>query len=99
MNKQLQINACLRNVRSIMDTVRPDKPLRIEYWKISEDPAVGVSIHNFTDWERKYFGIGNGGEYFFIWEDEEYLLYVVDVTGDSVLTALSELMNLIGRKF
>ena len=98
--KQLTIDSCLRNIRNIMNLARPDMPLRIEYWKISENPALGSSIHNFTEWEQRYFHIMTGEEYFFIWDEEEdRLLYVVNVTGDSVLTALSELMNLIGKKF
>ena len=98
--KQLTIDACLRNIRNIMNIARPDMPLRIEYWRISEDPAVGSSIHNFTELEQQYYHIFDGEEYFFIWdEQEDHLLYVINVSGDSVLTALSELMNLIGRKF
>lgn len=98
--KQLTIDACLRNIRNIINIARPDMPLRIEYWRISADPVIGNSIANFTEWEQQYFHIMTGEEYFFIWnEHEDHLLYVINVTGDSVLTALSELMNLIGRKF
>ena len=41
-----------------------------------------------------------GSEYIYIREvDTGALLYAVEVTGDSVITALSELMDLLSRKF
>ena len=39
------------------------------------------------------------GEYIFIFDNEGNKLYSIDVTADSVLTALSELMNLLARKY
>ena len=100
MSKCDQIKACLRNIDRIMETVCPDKQLRIEYWRIDNDDGFGVSIDNFTEWEQKYFHILTGEEYIIIWDEEEsHLLYVINITGDSILTALSELMNLMSRKF
>lgn len=56
------------------------------------------SVKSYTEYGRKRFGILSGGEYFFISRGSE-LLYVVDVTADSDLTAAHELMDLIARKF
>ena len=63
-------------------------------------------IAEFSAWDRKRFNLLAGDEYFFVWEtsrpdvpDPNGLLYVVDVTADSLLTAASELMNLASRKF
>jgi hypothetical protein len=63
-------------------------------------------IEEFSTWDRKRFGLVSGEEYFFVWEnsrpdvaDPYGLLYVVCVTADSLLTAASELMNLVSRKF
>lgn len=63
-------------------------------------------IDEFSAWDRKRFSLMSGEECFFVWEnsrpdvaDPYGLLYVVNVTGDSVLTAASELMNLVARKF
>lgn len=64
------------------------------------------SISEFNSWDRKRFGMMDGEECFFVWEtsrpnvpDPSGLLYVVNVTGDSLLTAASELINLASRKF
>lgn len=63
-------------------------------------------IEEFSAWDRKRFNLLAGDEYFFVWEtslpdaaDPYGLLYVVNVTADSLLTAASELMNLASRKF
>ena len=92
--KQSRIEACLQHIRGIMEICRPDKPLRIEYMKISED-----NINSFTEWERRYHHILTGDEYFIIREEDGQLLYARNVSGDSILTALWELMDLIAKKF
>lgn len=63
-------------------------------------------IAKFNDWDRKRFCLIPGEECFFVWEAQQpgspstdHLLYVVAVTGDSLLTAAGELMNLVSRKF
>ncbi len=64
------------------------------------------SIAEFNSWDRQRFSLIPGEECFFVWEksrpnvpDHNRLLYVVCVTGDSILTAASEIMNLVCRKF
>ena len=64
------------------------------------------TIAYFSVWDCKRFTLMEGEEYFFVWETSRpdipnlsELLYVVNVTGDSLLTAASELMNLASRKF
>lgn len=64
------------------------------------------SITEFSDWNRNRFHLHAGEEFFFVWEtsrpdvaDIYGLLYAVNVTADSLLTAASELMNLVARKF
>ena len=64
------------------------------------------SIADFTEWERERNELFIGHEYFLIWEvpdpyaiDPFHLLYAVNVSADSVLTAVAELMNLVSRKF
>ena len=53
-----------------------------------------------TEWERKRFHLRPGGEWILIWDNvTEDLLYAIDVSADSVLTALAELMDLLSRKF
>jgi len=54
----------------------------------------------YTAWDRVRFGLMPREEYFEIWKtNENYLLYVVPVSGDSYLTAIWEAMELISRKF
>lgn len=52
----------------------------------------------FTPFQMRYFQLMECEEYFFI-RDPEDLLYAVNVTGDSLLTAAWELMDLVSRKF
>lgn len=52
----------------------------------------------FDAWQAKYFGLEPGGEYFFITR-QHHLLYAVNVSSDSILTAASELMDKIAKKF
>ena len=63
-------------------------------------------LEEFSAWDRKRFNLLAGEECFFVWETSRHdvpdpygLLYVVNVTADSLLTAASELMNLAARKF
>ena len=59
-------------------------------------------LEEFSDWSRQYHGIRTGEECFFVWEPIENghsLLYTVNVTGDSLLTAAEELMDLVSKKF
>lgn len=57
----------------------------------------------FTDFQRRYHGLLPGEEVFIIWDEVDInapdLLYVVNVTGDSILTAGCELMTLVAKKF
>lgn len=70
----------------------------IEYIRPTEE-----DIANCSDWTREYHGILPGVEYFMVYETKaaapDCPLYVVNVTADSYLTAASELMDLISRKF
>lgn len=78
--------------------LKPDRvvDIRIEY--VCEDEA-GI-MSRTTPWERSYHHVRPGAEYFMIWETEHNdLLYVVEVTADSVLTAAWELLSLMSRKF
>lgn len=64
------------------------------------------SIADFTEWECERNELFIGHEYFLIWEVPDpfaiepfHLLYAANVSADSVLTAVAELMNLVCRKF
>ncbi|MBQ6960901.1 MAG: hypothetical protein IJP78_08000 [Clostridia bacterium] len=73
---------------------------------ITYDRPTDESISSFSEWERKRFSLRTGEEYFFVWEtpcpadvDPRALLYVVNVTADSLLTAAHMLMSLVAIKF
>ena len=77
------------------------KDICVTFGRLTEE-----TIADFSAWDRKRFTLIEGEECFFVWEtsrpdvpDPNGLLYVVNVTGDSLLTAASELMNLASRKF
>ena len=89
------------NAMKLLKMARPEKNLGISYIKVSGD-----NIESFSEWQRERNAIRTGDEYFLVWDyspdwetDEPDLLYAVCVTGDSLLTAAAELMNLLSRKF
>ena len=57
------------------------------------------TLSRFSDFDREYFRLLPGEEYFYVMRRNGDLLYVVNVTCDSPLTAFSELTQLIARKF
>lgn len=56
------------------------------------------TLEDFSVFQREKFGLTRGDEYFFISRGQA-LLYVVNVTADSILTAAHELLGLIAKKF
>ena len=69
------------------------EPISITYEELTDE-----SVKAYSDWNRQRFGLCSGEEAFFIFRRSS-LLYVVNVSADSYLTAARELMDLIGRKF
>lgn len=67
--------------------------ITVRYTKIGDG-----NIYRYNDFQRRYHGILTGNEYFMI-EEPGALLYAVNVTGDSLMTAAAELMALVGKKF
>ena len=96
MSKQTEINYGLEAIRAILQMLKPEKRWIISYAKITSE-----NITNFSDWNIQYHGIRTGDEYFFIWEDspERPLLYVVNVSAESTLYSLANLMKLLADKF
>ncbi len=95
----------MNRVASQMDTIVKEngrrKDIAITYCEMDAE-----SIADFTDWQCQKNKLFIGNEYFLIWEvpgpyaiEPFHLLYAVNVSADSVLTAVAELMNLVCRKF
>ena len=97
MEKKHAINWALSRISDILINENEQKGLN---WNLVYRKETEETITKLTDWERRYHHIMPGGEYIYVREvDTGALLYAVEVTGDSVITALSELMDLISRKF
>ena len=92
--KLAQIKACVPHMQAILDIGGHGKR---EIWYAEVDEDV---LALFTDFEKQYHRIHDGDEMFFIFDrPDDILLYTVNVTGDSVLTAFEELMKVIAAKF
>ena len=88
--KTAQILNCTKKIEEILDCIRPG-----HNWEIAYDIPEHVCV---SDWDKEYLGLIDGEEYFFIFIGEE-LMYAVNVTGDSVLTAIQELVTKLAAKF
>lgn len=89
------------NALRLLKMTRPERDLGIAYVKPDDE-----IIEQFTEWQRQRNDIRTGDEYFLVWDyapdwetDDPDLLYAVNVTADSLLTAAAELTALLGRKF
>ena len=92
---EAMINECLKKVREIMQIANRGWVGITYVHHVNEE-----TFKQFSLFQIQYHHIHTGESMFFIWDnDNNDLLYTVNVTGDSVLTAIQELMDLIGRKF
>lgn len=90
-----RMDELLGHVNEILNRIHPGRGLGIVYVKMDD-----AKLSWFTEWNRKYFALHTGEEYFMVYEDDgKTLLYVVNITADSDMTALDELFRLLGRKF
>ena len=89
-DKEIKILSCTRKVEEILDIIRPGND-----WEIAYDIPEHVPM---SDWTKSYLGLIDGEDYFFIYV-EGRLLYAVNVTGDSELTAIQELITKLSAKF
>lgn len=70
------------------------EPITITFEQMTDEAMEDLSI-----WVREKFQLIIRGDEYFLISKGTALLYVVNVTADSMLTAARELMDLIGRKF
>ena len=92
MSKETEILKGIVLIQQYLEFLKPEKKWDIVY-AIPKDCE-----KKFGEWSTKYHGLINGEEYIFIFE-KKTLLYAINVTGDSTLTAISELMDLLAKKF
>lgn len=102
MDKREKMWAALLPVKELLRIFNAEKSQK---WEIAYLKVDLGNIDNFTEWQKQYHGIREGDEYFFVWERPDMttgaptLLYVLNVSCESVPYAISELMQLIGDKF
>ena len=94
MNKEIEINYGIEQIQNILHMIRPNKKWEILYAKMTDD-----LLENFSDWHKQYHGIRKNEEYFLIYDEDGFLLYALNVTTQSTLYALSNLMMLLTDKF
>ena len=93
---EAEINPVMAQVARIINAKR-EHHVKIEYFVETEE-----SIQSYPEFHRRYHHMRPSRECIYIWEirdDLDYLLYVVNIEGDSILTAIYEAMNLIAEKF
>ena len=98
MERNEKMNAIAADLtRMILDYGRRND-ITVTYAKPTDE-----DMAKFSDFAIRYHQLHNGEEYFLIWEnmpnENPGLLYVVNVTCDSYLTAMQEAIDLIARKF
>lgn len=86
------IDKGIEKIQEFLQEYRPEKHWDIIVAQVDDPKDL------FDDWTIAYHGILSEEEYIFIIEDN-HLLYALNVTADSVLCALSELMQLLVNKF
>ena len=99
MERNVNLASIAAKINDLVDVYGRRNDIIIKYQKLTKE-----SIAEFSDWDRKRFGLISGEECFFVYEvnpdsEKDSLLYVVFVTGDSLLTAAKELMELVANKF
>ena len=86
MERNHLLNWALSCISDILIKINESKGFN---WELFYRRETDESIKSMTGWEYIYIRHLITGD----------LLYAVNVTGDSVLTALSEFMDLLSRKF
>lgn len=89
-SKTTQIDFCIEKIKEILDYLRPENKWNIGYAKPEE-----III---PSWKYEYLQLIDGEDYFFIFIEDE-IMYAINVTGDSVLTAIHELVGKLADKF
>lgn len=92
MSKEIDNRHGAKMAEDFLKYLRPSIDVKIVY-DIPTD-----CVHQYGEWETKYLNLIDNEEYFFVYY-EGNLLYAVNVTADSTLTAVYELFDLLAKKF
>lgn len=99
LSRKERMDEMLVHVNQMLRRIHPDRGLVVSYIKMADE-----DLKSFSDWDRKRFRLHTELEYFIVveWEPaatKACVLYVVDVSADSELTAMDELFHLLSYKF
>lgn len=96
LSRAERMNELCTHVNEILHRIHPDRELWVDYVKPDEE-----TIKNFSDWTQRRLNILVGLEYLIVSEGArmESVLYAVDISADSELTAMDELFHLMSYKF
>ena len=99
LSRQERMNEMLEHVNAMLRRIRPDRCLAVNYLNADEE-----NIKAFSEWDRTRLCILPHNEYFVVmeWENastKAYILYAVNISMDSELTAMEELFHLLSYKF
>lgn len=96
LTRDERMDELLEHVNSILHRIHPKRELWVDYIKLDDE-----NIKRFSDWTRKRLGLLPCGERLIISEGThmENVLYAVDISADSELTAMDELFHLLSYKF
>jgi len=90
--REVEMKTALSKVQEMVDEL--GKPITLLYRKETEE-----SIEEFSEHKRRYHYLAVGEEYIYVYAKDGLLHYAVNVTADSILTAMYELFELLHRKF
>ena len=94
MSKKAEISYGIMQIESILHMIHPEKKWRILWTKIDDE-----AWNCLSDWQKQYHGIIKNQEYFLIFDEFGALLYALNVSAESTLFSLSNLMKLLADKF
>lgn len=95
MMREREINEWLKDIEERLNRLSyREEPVMLRY--VYENAE---SVKRFSDWDRQRLGVLSGLEMIYVIEQSGHCLYAVNVTADSVMTAIWELMGLLSKKF
>ena len=102
LSRAERMNELCAHVNEILHRIHPDRKLTVEYF-LADD----TNLQLLSDWTKQRLNLFSGMEYLTITEKlsdtgtakDYHILYAVNITMDSGLTALAELFNLMSYKF
>ena len=94
-DKDYNMKVALKKAERTLDLLGVG-PVSLAYQRLTEESL----RKDYSSFEREYFGLAAGEEIVTVVNAvDSRLMYVVDVSADSVLTAMAETWALIAKKF